>query len=327
MGRGAVVVAHHHRSGAVPGPGERNTAAARSAAPAAVPVPGAPRWTRSRLRRAPLSERAGPSGGRTMRAMSRGHSNLVRCGQRPPATDCRGDVLPPDGATGAGHEVERGDRGSRRSRLPPAVAHQLVSLRKRAMVRPGRGSRSPERRAASAALWQLVDRAYDDGVPARELAEVLGIARGSVLTQLRHHGYLGGPSPSMRRLVGAAGPSPGASRPPPTSARLEAAATRSTNAREDLLRARDAWTRCAARSSPSTPPAGSPSPRSPRRPGSPCGRCISGSSLRTWLARRRSATRGPSADCRSRAAVHRPTSVTPHFVSLVARARRAGRPA
>jgi AraC-like DNA-binding protein len=129
--------------------------------------------------------------------------------------------------------------------LPPAVAHQLVSLRKRAMVRPGRGSRSPERRAASAALWQLVDRAYDDGVPARELAEVLGIARGSVLTQLRHHGYLGGPSPSMRRLVGAAGPSPGASRPPPTSARLEAAATRSTNAREDLRRARaearDAW--------------------------------------------------------------------------------------
>ena len=93
------------------------------------------------------------------------------------------------------------------ARLTAAVAAQLAELHARSTIKKGQSSGSVARRAASTQLWALVDEQYRAGVSSQELGAVLGgVQAKTVLAQLRHHGYLGGPSASQRLVREAAGP-------------------------------------------------------------------------------------------------------------------------
>ena len=151
-------------------------------------------------------------------------------------TDCRGDPVPA-GAPPTRQQSDPVHPHTATARLSSAVAQQLVVLHQRARVQKGSGTRSPARQAASAELWRLVHQQYQNGVPARELANLLGVARGTILSQLRHHGYLRGPSGSMRAVASATGPSI-TSRGPAPSRRLSLASRRMAAARERLTQAR-----------------------------------------------------------------------------------------
>jgi len=88
--------------------------------------------------------------------------------------------------------------------MVPAAVRKLAALQDQAKIRKGQWSGAPARRLASAELWRLVHQHYQAGVTMAELGEVLGIKARTVTAQLRHHGYLGGPSPSMRLVRDAA---------------------------------------------------------------------------------------------------------------------------
>ena len=130
-----------------------------------------------------------------------------------------------------------GQEGTARSgQLTAAMAAQLADLHQRSRITKGQWSGSPARRSVSKRLWALVDQLHTSaGVSTEELGAVLGVKPSTVLAQLRHHGFLGGPSASHRLVQQAAGPaaSPGFAGP-----RLAAAVDRTRRARTRLATAK-----------------------------------------------------------------------------------------
>lgn len=93
---------------------------------------------------------------------------------------------------------------------------------------------SPARRQASKRLWELVNQQYAAGVSSAELGHLLGVQAKTVTARLRSHGFLGGPSPSRKRVQDAAGPG----QHEPLSPRLVDAAARAQRANEQLVAAK-----------------------------------------------------------------------------------------
>jgi hypothetical protein len=120
-------------------------------------------------------------------------------------------------------------------RLTPEVVAQLTELHARSTIMKGQGQVTGARREASRKLWEMVNQHYTDGVSSRELARVLGVQTQTITAQLRSHGFLGGPSPSQRRVRNAAGPH----QHEPPSPRLAAAAehARRANLRVEVAKA------------------------------------------------------------------------------------------
>jgi hypothetical protein len=118
--------------------------------------------------------------------------------------------------------------------LTSEVAAQLAELHTRSTVKKGQGQVTPARRQASTRLWELVNQQYTAGVSSAELGRVLGVQAKTVMAQLRSHGYLGGPSPTRRKVRDAAGPG----RHQPPSPRLAAAADDARRASEHLAAAK-----------------------------------------------------------------------------------------
>lgn len=130
-----------------------------------------------------------------------------------------------------------GPAGTARSgQLTAAVAAQLADLHQRSRITKGQWSGSPARRSASTQLWAIVDDLHTSaGVSTEELGAVLGVKPSTVLAQLRHHGFLGGPSASQRLVHQSAGPAQPPGHPGP---RLAAAADRTRRARNRLATAK-----------------------------------------------------------------------------------------
>lgn len=128
-----------------------------------------------------------------------------------------------------------GQEGTARSgQLTAAMAAQLADLHQRSRITKGQWSGSPARRSVSKQLWALVDDLHTSaGVSTEELGAVLGVKPSTVLAQLRHHGFLGGPSASQQRVQQAAGPAQPPGLPGP---RLAAAVDRTRRARKRLAR-------------------------------------------------------------------------------------------
>jgi hypothetical protein len=120
--------------------------------------------------------------------------------------------------------------------LTSAVAAQLADLHQRSRITKGQWSGCPARRSVSKQLWALVEELHTSaGVSAEDLGAVLGVKPGTVRAQLRHHGFLGGPSASQRLVQQAAGPAQPPERPGP---RLAAAVDRTRRARNRLAAAK-----------------------------------------------------------------------------------------
>ena len=131
-------------------------------------------------------------------------------------------------------EGQEGTAGS--GQLTAAMAAQLADLHQRSRITKVQWSGSPARRSVSKQLWALVDDLHTSaGVSTEELGAVLGVKPSTVLAQLRHHGFLGGPSASQRRVQQAAGPAQPPGLPGP---RLAAAVDRTRRARKRLATAK-----------------------------------------------------------------------------------------
>jgi DNA-binding CsgD family transcriptional regulator len=130
-----------------------------------------------------------------------------------------------------------GQEGTPTSRqLTSAVTAQLADLHQRSKITKGQWSRSPARCSVSKQLWALVNELHTlAGVSTEELGAVLGVKPSTVLAQLRHHGFLGGPSASQRLVHEAAGPAQSPGLPGP---RLAAAVDRTRRARKRLATAK-----------------------------------------------------------------------------------------
>ena len=111
-------------------------------------------------------------------------------------------------------------------RLTPEVVAQLTELHARSTIMKGQGQVTGARREASRKLWDLVNQHYTDGVSSRELARVLGVQTQTITAQLRSHGFLGGPSPSQRRVRKRSRPASTRTPQPATCRRRRACPTR-----------------------------------------------------------------------------------------------------
>ena len=133
-------------------------------------------------------------------------------------------------------QPEGQERTATSGQLTSAVAAQLADLHQRSKITKGQWSGCPARRSASTQLWALVEELHTSaGVSTEKLGAVLGVKPNTVLAQLRHHGFLGGPSASQRLVHQAAGPAQPPGLPGP---RLAAAVERTRRARTRLATAK-----------------------------------------------------------------------------------------